>query len=186
MPTAELQYKQGEAQEEETDYLDFLKASGQVAVEHPPQDEFNAFLEVSNQLTPRALRSAEREFAALEAQEEEEEDFMAFLAGSGQIRFPAGGDGRSVAAQMLAEVDAAMDDDEEDDDVLNVLTGAEQDIVRLRRELGTYAFSHVSRWSRLPPLNSFVSSCSHCQLSDDVCRLVRCLQAWASFLPRGT
>ena len=116
---AELQYKQGEAQEEEKDYLDFLKTSGQVPAEHPPQEDFNTFLEGSNQLTPRALRAAEQEFAASEAQEEEE-DFMAFLAGSGQMKFPAemGESGR----------------------VEDVLTGAEQDILRLRRELGTCAF----------------------------------------------
>ena len=84
---AEREFAASEAQEEQADYLDFMKTSGQVAVEHPPQDEFNAFLEVSNQLTPRALRSAEREFAALEAQEEQK-DFMEFMAETGQIRFP--------------------------------------------------------------------------------------------------
>ena len=48
--------------EEEQDYLLFLKSSGQVPAEHPPQDDFNAFLEASDQLTPQAVRAAEREF----------------------------------------------------------------------------------------------------------------------------
>ena len=48
--------------EEEQDYLLFLKSSGQVPAEHPPQDEFNAFLEASDQLTPQAVRAAEQEF----------------------------------------------------------------------------------------------------------------------------
>merc|ERR1711881_532226 len=48
--------------EEEQDYLLFLKSSGQVPEEHPPQDDFNAFLEASDQLTPHAVRAAEQEF----------------------------------------------------------------------------------------------------------------------------
>ena len=48
--------------EEEQDYLLFLKSSGQVPAEHPPQDDFNAFLEASDQLTPHAVRAAEQEF----------------------------------------------------------------------------------------------------------------------------
>ena len=56
---AEREFRESEAQEEERDYLSFLKTSGQVPAEHPPQEDFNKFLEASNQLTPRALRAAE-------------------------------------------------------------------------------------------------------------------------------
>ena len=122
--SAESEFRASEAQEEERDYLSFLKTSGQVPAEHPPQEDFNQFLEASNQLTPRALRAAEREFQASEAQEEEE-DFAQFLSETGQIRFPSG-----AAAAAASDARAASIED--------VLTGAEHDIMRLRRELGAY------------------------------------------------
>ena len=121
---AEREFRESEAQEEERDYLSFLKTSGQVPAEHPPQEDFNKFLEASNQLTPRALREAEREFQASEAQEEEE-DFAQFLSETGQIRCPSG-----AAAAAASDARAASIED--------VLTGAEHDIMRLRRELGAY------------------------------------------------
>ena len=121
---AEREFRESEAQEEERDYLSFLKTSGQVPAEHPPQEDFSQFLEASNQLTPRALRAAEREFRRSEAQEEEE-DFAQFLSETGQIRFPSG-----AAAAAASDARAASIED--------VLTGAEHDIMRLRRELGAY------------------------------------------------
>ena len=92
--------------------------------EHPPQDDFNEFLEGTNQLTPRALRAAEREYKASE-EAEEEEDFAQFLSETGQIRFPVPGQG----AGSIEEV----------------LSSAEQDILQLRQELGTRTVTESSR-----------------------------------------
>ena len=112
---AEREYRQAEDDDEERDYLSFLKSSGQVPAEHPPEEDFENFLETTNQLTPRALRAAEREYKASE-EAEEEEDFAQFLHETGQIRFPTHGAGS----------------------IEDVLSSAEQDILRLRQELGTH------------------------------------------------
>eukprot|EP01045_Picozoa_sp_COSAG04_P040972 COSAG04_NODE_12225_length_664_cov_0.794690_1_plen_195_part_10 len=67
---AEREFMESEKLEEERDYLSFLKSSGQVPAEHPPAAEFDAFLEESKQLTPKALRAAEWEFEASEEVED--------------------------------------------------------------------------------------------------------------------
>ena len=87
---AEREFEASEKLEEERDYLSFLKSSGQVPAEHPPAAEFDAFLEESKQLTPKALRAAEREFKASE-EAEEQEDFAQFLQSSGQVLVPPRG-----------------------------------------------------------------------------------------------
>jgi hypothetical protein len=56
--------------------------------EPTPQEDFKAFLEATNQLTPRALRAAEEEYQ-LSEQQELEEDWEAFLVESGQAPLPA-------------------------------------------------------------------------------------------------
>ena len=120
----EREYREWEAQEQERDYLRFLRSSGQVPAEHPPQEDFEEFLETTKQLTPKALRAAEREYRELE-EEEEEEDFAQFLAESGQIRFPVPASGGGS--------------------IEDVLSSAEQDILRLRRELGTHCDANTAR-----------------------------------------
>ena len=119
---AEREYRQAEDDDEERDYLSFLKTSGQVPAEHPPEGDFEDFLETTNQLTPKALRAAEREYKASE-EAEEEEDFTQFLSETGQIRFP---------------VPAA-------DSIEAVLSSAEQDILRLRQELGAQCDASTAR-----------------------------------------
>ena len=121
---AEREYRESEKEEQERDYLSFLRSSGQVPAEHPPQEDFEEFLETTKQLTPKALRAAEREYRELE-EEEEEEDFAQFLAESGQIRFPVPASGGGS--------------------IEDVLSSAEQDILRLRRELGTHCDANTAR-----------------------------------------
>ena len=120
---AEQEYRQAEDDDEERDYLNFLKTSGQVPTEHPPEEDFEEFLETTNQLTPRALRAAEQEYKASEAAEEEE-DFAQFLSETGQIRFPVPAGAGSIE---------------------DVLSSAEQDILRLRQELGTQCDASTAR-----------------------------------------
>ena len=121
---AEREYRESEKEEQERDYLSFLRSSGQVPAEHPPQEDFEEFLETTKQLTPKALRAAEREYREME-KEEEEEDFAQFLAESGQIRFPVPASGGGS--------------------IEDVLSSAEQDILRLRRELGTHCGANTAR-----------------------------------------
>ena len=117
-----LHIRQAEDDDEERDYLSFLKTSGQVPAEHPPEEDFEEFLETTNQLTPKALRAAEQEYKASE-EAEEAEDFTKFLSETGQVRFPA------PAA----------------DSIETVLSSAEQDILRLRQELGAQCDASTAR-----------------------------------------
>lgn len=99
--------KPSELDEVEKDYLGFLKSSGQVPAEHPPQAEFDEFLEASEQLTPKAVRAAEWEFNEGVQQKRAQEEDDRQLAEQYQERAALEADRQSAADNVVHIVAAA-------------------------------------------------------------------------------